>query len=277
MKRLIFLFFNFWHYYCFTQPFDNLVLPNNNLYYFDYQSYPIRIINTNKTLRLFHTPPSYSCISRLNEVIFAVDGESILNKNFDIALNSDSLYGNIFTFKNKALSIREIKDTSKYLIFTPNSAVNIFKNGREGELYYSRFDLNLDNGLGGIHKEEKNLFLKKQILAKMTYTHSCDGTWLLVKEYSDKFLAFKIGRDGRVSNPVVSKDSINLVYNTNSFDITSSIGEMELSKDGSILANFYGDTLNYISLYKFDKITGIISGHNKILRFKTQMQLLRDT
>ncbi|WP_196894634.1 T9SS type B sorting domain-containing protein [Aureivirga marina] len=149
-----------------------------------------------------------------------------------------------------ALILKAINSNRFYYIFT----VDQIQNYPYGQgLRYSKIDLELDNGLGGIVSDEKNIVLNKHCYEKLTAIYNAENNeyWIAsVKIDSDEILAYNVIEAGVNHLPVVShmseENSSVLFY-----------GYMKFSPDGNKMAIALWK--KGTKLFDFDKNTGIFS------------------
>ncbi len=142
--------------------------------------------------------------------------------------------------------------TTEYYIFTVDAYENQLQNG----LCYSKVDMTLNGGLGDVVQDEKNISLVPLSCEKVTAVGHADGYtfWVIAKKWGNSdFYAYRITPDGVMTTPVISTTGPPV-----SGDMQNSKGYIKVSPDGNWIA-IANNTQFDMSLYHFDKATGIVS------------------
>lgn len=191
------------------------------------------------------------CNKYTGEILFYSTAVYAFNREHKVMPNGYDLKGHSSTTQG-ALIIPYPGDTNRFYLFAMNQIADT------PSLCYSIINMKLDNGLGDIEANNKNIFLHKNSLSeKMAgITHSNgEDYWLMVHEaFTNCFLAYKIGRNG-ISPPVRSYAGAGYYYG---------VGAMKFSPDGKMLGTAHYDTLIYSELFDFDNSTGIVSNPRKV-------------
>ena len=197
-------------------------------------------------------------------LLFYSNGIYIANANHDTLLNSQN-YNPGFSSTTwwyglnvpQAVVIIPRSDNLKlYTLF--HVSTNSFYDGAINQLQplrlsYSVVDMTLDQGLGGIPANKKNITLINDTLiyGHMEATKHANGRdwWVLMHRYnSDKF--YKI---------LVTPDTIQVLDQIIGPAITNDVaGQAVFSPDGS---KYVLITDNSVDLYDFDRCTGVLSNH----------------
>lgn len=131
---------------------------------------------------------------------------------------------------------------------------------RNKGLFYSLFDLTLNNGLGDIVQAEKNVMISGYgtvIGKRMTAIKGCTGVWLVIRSYSaNEYYSYLVDGQGLHTMPVVSECGLLSIANYRN----DQTGNLDASPDGRYLAtgvtsgvhNFDGG----LELYDFEKCSG---------------------
>jgi gliding motility-associated-like protein len=191
------------------------------------------------------------------ELMFYTNGESIMDKNGNLLQNGDSLNGNESSTQG-ALIIPHPSLNNHYLLFT----TPFFATTGNG-LYYSVVNMGLNNGLGGVVPNQKNIFLYPDVTEGLTYTYNNDssGYWVLAHERStNTFLSFEINKNGIGQN--IKKSTIGRVWTTGSdfmsYMKTSANGK-KLCVSNIITETTFNNISGQAEVYNFDNCTGTIS------------------
>ena len=187
------------------------------------------------------------------DLLFYTDGTTVWNKNHQVMLNGTGLKGHTSS-THSALIVPKPNSSSIYYIFT------VDQYGDPNGFRYSKVDLQLDGGLGGIVSTEKNIFMLPDLVTeKVTAVKHANNNdyWVVSHKFnSDEFVAFQITDTGINFNPVVSKSG---AYVGDHFN--RAIGAIKISPNGKKLACANGIYIggSELELFDFDTSTGIVS------------------
>lgn len=231
-------------------------------------------------------------ISDLNgNLLFYTDGTLVYDRNHQLMPNGINLKGNVSSTQS-AIIVPKPQDPTIYYIITidkpdytapPNDPI-------EG-VNYSVVDMTLNNGLGDIVANEKNIplitfdpsdssekeFKSSEKIAAIIHG-DCESYWV-VTQFTNKFYAFKISKSGFDTNPVISTVPT-YIPPTTPDDVVNktAIGYMKFSSDGTKLAIAHATSIlqaggprsssrnnGKVLLYNFDDLTGALSNEQLIL------------
>lgn len=229
-------------------------------------------------------------------ILFYTDGSTVYNKLHQIMPNGTGLLGHVSSTQS-AIIIPKPNNPYIYYIFTVDEPLeeNADDNPLNDQdapnngLHYSQVDLRLNNGLGDIPSNEKNIHLitynpnnneetKFKCSEKITAVQHGDGvSFWVITHFLDSFYAFKISNAGVNKTPVKSTTPLMVPlggYHSNA------IGYLKSSPNGSKLAivnsslnpnnergpkgNLKKNTGN-VWLFNFDASTGIVNNGIAIL------------
>ena len=163
-----------------------------------------------------------SSISDKNgNILFYTDGSKVYNKLHQVMPNGSGLLGHVSSTQS-AIIVPKPNNPYVYYIFTVDQplADNVDDNPLNDEdppnngLNYSQVDLRLNNGLGDIPSNEKNIHLitynpedteevKFKCSEKITAVQHGDGiSFWVVTHFLDNFYAFKISSTGVNKTPI---------------------------------------------------------------------------
>lgn len=123
-------------------------------------------------------------------------------------------------------------------------------------LRYSKIDMCLDGGLGGVMTSFKNIQLVDSVAEKIAVTRHANGVdyWILIHRYfSDQFWAYPLTSSG-LGNPVITA-----VGSNHNAAISGSQGQMKFSPNGQRIAVGASNALQILDVFNFDASTGIVS------------------
>ncbi len=89
-------------------------------------------------------------------LLFYSDGDKFINRNHEVMLNGDSIYGCISSNQGMAI-VPFTNDKDKYYVFTNSTRYHEYKNKDYSYYFYSVVDMKLNNGLGGVVPGQKNI------------------------------------------------------------------------------------------------------------------------
>ena len=261
MKRILFLFFN-----CALLIVNcefGFAQKQGNIWYFgdhaglDFNSGSPVVLNDGQTpLNGGHAEGTSVICDSSGQLLFYTNGRQVWNKNHAVMPNGDTLFSNSSSTQ-AALIVPQPGSTRYFYVFTVDDFY--FDNLQYG-FRYSMVDLCLDNGLGDVVANQKNILLLDTVAEKITGVRHANGTdyWIIVhKFFSDAFYAYHLSSAG-IAFPVISH--IGSVHPTGTQNIAGAIGQLKASPDGTKLAIVNGNSNHSIAEYfDFDKSTGVIS------------------
>lgn len=193
-------------------------------------------------------------------LLFYTNGQKIWNKNHTVMPNGDSLLGNLSSTQ-AALIVPKPGSSQLFYVFTTDG---FYQNNLQYGFRYSIVDICLDNGLGDVITNEKNILLLDTVAEKLTAVRHSNGTdyWIIThKFFSDAFYSYLLTSAGIVDTVVTHIGSIHQEHCGFSVQPTrSALGWLKASPDGTKLACVNGQTCLKISeLFDFNKTTGVVS------------------
>jgi gliding motility-associated-like protein len=222
-------------------------------------------------------------------ILFYTDGSIVYNKSHQAMPNGNGLLGHKSSTQS-AIIVPKPNNPYVYYIFTVDQPLpdNVDDNLLNDEdppnngLNYSEIDLRLDNGLGDIPTNKKNIHLitynpenneevKFKCSEKITAVQHGDGiSFWVITHFLDNFYSFKVGNNGVNTIPIKSSTSLNVPLGGY---LTNAIGYLKISPNGKKLAiaNSSLKTNNELGpkgetrrntgnvwLFDFDSTTGVI-------------------
>ena len=222
-------------------------------------------------------------------ILFYTDGSIVYNKSHLAMPNGNGLLGHKSSTQS-AIIVPKPNNPYVYYIFTVDQPLpdNVDDNLLNDEdppnngLNYSEVDLRLDNGLGDIPTNKKNIHLitynpenneevKFKCSEKITAVQHGDGiSFWVITHFLDNFYSFKVGNNGVNTIPIKSSTSLNVPLGGY---LTNAIGYLKISPNGKKLAiaNSSLKTNNELGpkgetrrntgnvwLFDFDSTTGVI-------------------
>ncbi len=172
----------------------------------------------------------------LGNFLFSFSGTTVWNRNGDIMQNGDDIIGHNSASQG-ALVVPMPGSSSLYYIFC------VGEEDHPKKFHYSRIDMNLDNGLGGVEAGYKNVEINMGDFAldKITaVVHSNNSDiWIITRIFpplgsstNDAYLSYLLTPGGLVTVPVVSE--IRYVDYPNGLN-----GCMKISPDKKFLVTAY--------------------------------------
>lgn len=206
--------------------------------------------NTQKPLLNGKLNTDEGCVviaDKQGNLLFYTDGTKVFNRNHDLV--ADGLKGHNSSTQS-GIVIPYPKQSNLFIIFTVGTL------SQEGDFSYSIMDMSLNNGLGSIINDKKNINITKNVTEKLTSVKHRNGkdTWVLVHSWkSDEFKAFLVTEKGVSTNPIIS--NIGSVHKGT--DLNSQ-GYMKLNPDGTNLALALEESQE-VELFDFDNATGKVT------------------
>lgn len=198
-------------------------------------------------------------------LLFYTNGIIIENKNYDTLLNSENFNAGWATDENQydglsacqaVLIIPDPKPSSRYFLFHITGEEFVANNQYEVQplhLSYTIIDMNLDNGLGGVVDEFKNVHLIEDTLTwgGLTAVRHANGIdwWIIAhRYYSEKYYKFLLTENG-IEGPIIQHIGSEIKYDV---DVQATF-----SPDGSKFCfSNHGGWFDYM---EFNRCTGEFS------------------
>lgn len=196
-------------------------------------------------------------------ILFYSDGLNIWNANNQVMPNGTGLLGASQTSSTQGVLIAEYPNSpNKYFVFTVDETSNGGNNG----FRYSIVDMTLDNGLGDIITNQKNILIQTNTTERLAIAKKADGKgfWIIIHERGNNiFKAYELNTNGLNLNPVISITGQSHLTNAGSFG-DPTMGCLKINNSFNKLAvAIY--SINKIQLFDFNNCTGEISNPISIL------------
>lgn len=225
---------------------------------------PVPLLDGKTYLFASHAEAASAISDSGGRILFYSNGEKVWNRRHQVMPNGDGLLGS-FSSTQGALIVPSPFSDHRYYLFTSDG---FFPRPLEYGLRYSVIDLCLDDTLGDVVPDRKNIPLLATAGEKLCATMHADGSsvWVVTHEYgTDAFHAFLLTGSG-IADTVVSHVGARhrLVIPTNPDFKGDVIGQMKISPDGRKLALCNGNSATYIApavveFFDFDNATGKVS------------------
>ncbi len=185
-------------------------------------------------------------------LLFYSDGTYVWNKEHEVMPHGNDLMGD-FSSSQSAIIVPKPNSLNLYYIFTVDAVENELANG----MRYSLVDMSLDNGLGDIVVNEKNIIVLPLSCEKVSAVEhgSLEAFWIIGHRWnSNAFYAFMVSEDGvDLNNPAISYSGE--IINGHR---ANAIGYLKVSPDGKKLAKA-NQVRNTIEIFDFNDLTGEVS------------------
>ncbi|HYV94579.1 MAG TPA: hypothetical protein VE978_22590 [Chitinophagales bacterium] len=247
--------------FCFSQK-------QQNIWYFgdhagvDFNSgIPVALTNGQTYLLDGHAEGTAVICDSSGSLLFYTNGDKIWNRNQQIMLNGDSLLSSFSSTQSSLIIPKPGSDNLFYLFTTDAFYIHNLQYG----FRYSTIDMCLDNSLGGVIPESKNILLLDTVCEKLTAIRHGYGTdyWVMVHKYfSDAFYAYRFTSSG-IDDTVITH--IGSVHHDNCIPVgpnptVAAIGYMKASPNGKKLALVTVNTCDNIKeLFDFNDSSGVVS------------------
>ncbi|MBN2682945.1 MAG: hypothetical protein JXR58_10590 [Bacteroidales bacterium] len=190
-------------------------------------------------------------------LLFYSNGEVLFDRNHDVMPNGQ-LLGHISSTQ-AALIVPRPLSSRYYYVFTTDA---FFENELQFGFRFSIVDLCLNNGLGDVISDYKNVKLLDTVSEKIACVRHSNGVdyWVVVhKFFSNAFYSFLI-TDSGINEPIISNTGSQHGNILDPSSIFTSIGQMKISPDGSLLALCFSNTSpSVMEVFSFDKETGLVT------------------
>ena len=192
-------------------------------------------------------------------LLFYTDGITVYNKNHEIMLNGEGLFGDPSSTQS-AMIVPKPEDPELFFIFTVDTAP--FEGDPDYGLNYSIVDITEDNGMGAVI--QKNVRLLEDCSEKITaVVKNCfeQSIWVVTLASQNgatgvlnTFYAFEVNATGVLTSPVKTTFS--------NLQIEDPRGYLKFSPDGTKLA--IANFTDGLYIYDFDETSGGISNQQFI-------------
>jgi|CXWL01.1.fsa_nt_gi hypothetical protein len=185
------------------------------------------------------------------QILFYTGGQKLWNKNHLVMANGDSLLGNFSSTQSSI--IVPLPGSSRYFyVFTVD---DYWESQLKYGFRYSVVDICLDNGLGDVISNQKNILLLDTVAEKIGAVRHSNGVdyWIVThKLYTDKFYSYKLTSNG-ITDTVITQIGSTHAYAQGQLKISPNGNRIALAADQSYILPCYFD------LFDFDNSSGIIS------------------
>jgi WD40 repeat protein len=215
---------------------------------------PVPLSNSQVYLESGHAEGTSVICDNSGNLLFYTNGQKVWNQNHVIMENGDSLMGS-FSATQSSLILPLPGSDRYFYLFTLDDFNNNLQNG----FRYSVIDMCLDNGLGEVVKDQKNILVLDGAGEKMTAVKHQNGTdyWVIVhKYYSNEFYAYQLSSGG-ISAPVMT--AIGSVHTNVAGPPAAAIGYMKASPSGEKIAVVSHNGGHLRELFDFNSSTGVLS------------------
>ena len=213
---------------------------------FNEGSPPITLLNSQMTTVL-GSGSGTACIADSNgQLLFYSEGISVWNKNHVLMQNGQDMGHNS---SQGAMIVPKPNNNHLYYFFNFIWDVNAW----QMHFQYSLIDMYLDNGLGAVVTNKKNILLFTNSSFHLSAVSHANGVdvWVLAhKYYSDYYYAYLVTADSLHHTPVISQAG-------SVVDLAT--GYMKLSPNGKKVALAIDMGSTFFELLDFDNETGIVT------------------
>jgi hypothetical protein len=189
------------------------------------------------------------------ELLFYTNGVTVYNKNNQIMLNGDSLGGHISSMQSVVI-VPDPANDYEYYIFSTDATENQYQNG----LCWSKVNMLLDNGLGGVTTKKNQLLTGVRERLTAIKRPACNGYWVLTYQDPYQYYAYPVTVTG-IGQPVISTvNGYNAIINTPTLQ---SKGRIKVNPYSLTFVNTFYYSLSYcFEIGKFNIHTGAFTLKN---------------
>jgi len=248
-------------------PFSCLGQKQGNIWYFgdhaglDFNSGVPNFISGGQTYFCdgYHNEGTSVICDSNGSLLFYSNGEKVWNRNHQVMPNGDGFMGNASS--TQAALIVPLPSSNRYFYLFTTDAFACNGNLTNG-LRYSIIDMCLDDNLGDVVTNQKNILILDTVAEKLTAVKHANGTdyWIVTHKYwSDAFYSFRLTSAGIADTVISHIGSVHQdIWIPTS--IASAIGQLKISPNGSRLAVCFSNTNPGVSeLFDFNISTGIVT------------------
>jgi hypothetical protein len=188
-------------------------------------------------------------------LLFYSDGSKIWNRNHQIMPNGDSLLGH-WSSTQSSLIIPLPGSSKLFYVFTTDA---FYQNNLRYGFRYSIVDMCLDNGLGDIVLNQKNILLLDTVSEKLTAVRHSNGIdyWIITHKYfSDAFYSYHLTAAG-ITDTVISH--VGSTHPIAPLATGGAIGQLKASPNGEKLAIVNGNGSSIAEYFDFNKGSGMVT------------------
>ncbi|HAQ38135.1 MAG TPA: hypothetical protein DCQ58_06460 [Saprospirales bacterium] len=282
MKYFIFIFFLFSYSYTFGQSKQDYVwlwgvdrspAPGIQGYKFDFKIKPFTITTSNIGVEFDNN--NASICDKDGNLLFYSNGCAVLNKEAKIMPDGDSLNFNIwqdlsgwndcvrlgYPGTQNIMILNDPGNENEYYIIHKPRVFESWENHSMKYLWYSKVDMNLDNGKGDVTNKNIVLYDERQSLSSYltAIRHANGKDWWIVQPLQEDslFISFLLTQNG------FEKQNFQNSHEFFKESGTSAAGTAKFSPDGTKYALYAYK--NNLHIYDFDRNTGVLSNHNKVI------------
>ena len=211
------------------------------------------VVHTNGAINVWEGCASISSSS--GDLLFYTDGIYVYDSTHKKMPNGSGLLGNPSSSQS-ALVVPKPADNHKYYIFTID---DIDYGGGFHGLNYSLVDMTLNDSLGDVVANEKNVNLTQPMCEKITAVGHINGieTWVITQKWgTNNFYVYLVTNEGVDPDPVISTAGIPIGISGHGIDVAK--GYMRVSHDGNKIAKANAG-LRMVEIFDFDNSTGIVN------------------
>ena len=213
----------------------------------------VPVVQTNGALNVWEGCASVSTSS--GDLLFYTDGFYVYDSSHKRMSNGFGLLGDPSSTQS-SIVIPKPNDDQKFYIFTID---DIDLSGGFHGLNYSLVDMTLNDSLGDVASNEKNVSLSQPMCEKLTAAGHINGidTWVITQKWgTNYFYVYLVTDQGVDTIPVISSSGVKI--GGPGISIDDAKGYMRVSHDGNKIAKANAG-LYMIEIFDFDNSTGIVS------------------
>jgi hypothetical protein len=271
---------------------NDLIELNNKYYIYDFKLVS-STTDTNKTTNIwyfgnkagldFNTEPPTPLIGYMStfegcitisdvngNLLFYSDGRTVWDKNHNIMPNGEFLRGHSSSTQSGVI-IPYPNNPNKYILFTVyyeyrehNVNGNTVNGGDFSGVHYSVIDMTLNNGLGDVDINNKNIRLKAPTAEKLSAVKHANGVdyWISYIDENGYYVHLVTNSGVEMNSHFFQRNDW---WTTSSNRMERSVGFMKFSPNGAkLIANFFSESNGFVDIIDFNNLTGVLSNRQVI-------------
>ena len=255
--------------------------PGVQSFRFDFKIKPFTILKSENGVKFDNN--NASICDKEGNLLFYSNGCAVLNREAKIMPDGDSLNYDIwqdlsgwndcirlgYPGTQNIMILNDPGNENEYYIIHKPRVFESWENHSMKYMWYSKVDMNLDNGKGDVTKKNIDLYSERQSLSSYltAIKHANGNDWWIIQPIQDSniYVRFLIDETGIHKE---TDQSIGKVFDWNA----SASGTAKFSPDGAKYA-YYNES-DGLLLFDFDRSAGVLGNYQRVVPFDTTGQAI---